>query len=133
MPSGNGQDRNNNKANSASPCSADEADKREEPVAANKFTNDGSFLEMFKRMQEATKKVEGKKDEQTEANKASRSSSSATVKRRKVLAVGAIKRQRKEEDAPDEGTDAWTQYMNEVKKYKEKYGDDSDKNRPLVK
>ena len=30
-------------------------------------------------------------------------------------------------------TDAWSQYMSEVKKYKERLGDEEEKNRPLVK
>ena len=47
-----------------------------------------------------------------------------------------IKRQRKDDgddQDPNHGQDAWSRYMNEVRKYKEKYGDDEDKNRPLVK
>lgn len=55
------------------------------------------------------------------------------VKRRKVLKTGIIKRERKDEDDDNGPTDSWTKYMTEVKKYKEMHGDDSDKNRPLVK
>ena len=32
-----------------------------------------------------------------------------------------------------EKKDAWSQYMSEVKKYKERLGDEEEKNRPLVK
>lgn len=50
------------------------------------------------------------------------------------LKVGLIKRERHYSDEEDEEKlDPWSKYMKEVKKYKEKYGDDSDKNRPLVK
>lgn len=56
------------------------------------------------------------------------------VKRRKVLKTGVIKREKKEDDNDGVGpTDSWTKYMTEVKRYKEMHGDDSDKNRPLVK
>lgn len=56
----------------------------------------------------------------------------------KVLKVGIIKK-KKNIDDPEEDEDkkegsAWDHYMKEVRKYKEKFGDDdSDKNRPLVK
>jgi len=32
-----------------------------------------------------------------------------------------------------EKKDAWSQYMSEVRKYKERLGDEEEKNRPLVK
>lgn len=52
--------------------------------------------------------------------------------------MGIIKK-KKNIDDPEEDEDkkegsAWDHYMKEVRKYKEKFGDDdSDKNRPLVK
>jgi hypothetical protein len=60
---------------------------------------------------------------------------------KKTLKVGVIKKQKPDgnqnEDSEDNGeshnNNAWKRYMNEVRKYKEKFGDDCDKNRPLVK
>lgn len=49
------------------------------------------------------------------------------------MKTGIIKREKKDEDGDNGPTDSWTKYMTEVKKYKEMHGDDSDKNRPLVK
>ena len=53
------------------------------------------------------------------------------------MKTGLIKKQKNEESDGEESgagpTDAWNRYMKEVRKYKEKYGDDNDKNRPLVK
>jgi len=63
----------------------------------------------------------------------------ANKRRIKTLKVGLIKKQRNDEeedennDRKDGANDAWNRYMREVRKYKEKYGDDNDKNRPLVK
>lgn len=55
-------------------------------------------------------------------------------RRHPKLKVGLIKRERLDSDEEDDKKlDAWSKYMKEVKKYKEKHGDDSDKNRPLVK
>ena len=75
----------------------------------------------------------------------------------KVLKVGIIKKKRPANDDDDDdddndniessskainktgsknsggGESAWNRYLKEVRKYKEKYGDDEDKNRPLVK
>lgn len=38
-----------------------------------------------------------------------------------------------DDDSSGREDSAWSRYMNEVRAYKEKYGDDEDKNRPLVK
>ncbi len=58
-------------------------------------------------------------------------------RRIKTLKVGLIKKQRNDDSEDNERSDgsqdAWNRYMTEVRKYKEKYGDDNDKNRPLVK
>ena len=40
---------------------------------------------------------------------------------------------RHDDDSSGREDSAWSRYMNEVRAYKEKYGDDEDKNRPLVK
>ena len=71
----------------------------------------------------------------------------------KALPVGVVKKQKRPDDEDDpsvsflykkwsskvpliyfkEKKDAWSQYLSEVKKYKERLGDEEDKNRPLVK
>ncbi len=55
----------------------------------------------------------------------------------KVLKVGIINKKRNiddaEDDAEQKGGSAWDHYMKEVRMYKAKFGDDEDKNRPLVK
>ncbi|RWS08081.1 hypothetical protein B4U79_06075 [Dinothrombium tinctorium] len=109
----------------------------------NKFANDGSFLEMFKQMEKAnvsSVKQETSRDQSnsdlTTLESGSESRNVTTVKRRsKVLKIGVIKRNRRllEDTEEMNSGDAWQQYMNEVRKYKDKFGDDSDKNRPLVK
>lgn len=123
----------------------------------NIFRNDGSFMEMFKKLQEDQKKRE---DEPKPALKESpsvaaaddrasphssakelpkKTSLSFVGKRRggRILATGMVKKQRKEaesEKQPDGGkTDAWSQYMNEVRKYKEQSCEEEGKRRPLVK
>ncbi|XP_047498400.1 telomerase RNA component interacting RNase-like isoform X1 [Penaeus chinensis] len=121
----------------------------------NIFRNDGSFMEMFKKLQEDQKKRE---DEPRAAPKESpsaaddralphasarelpkKTSLSFVGKRRggRILATGMVKKQRKEaesEKQPDGGkTDAWSQYMNEVRKYKEQSCEEEGKRRPLVK
>lgn len=66
----------------------------------------------------------------------STAATSGGLKRKpKVLKVGKIERDRRDPDEEDgpASKDAWSRYMNEVRKYKEKFGDDEDKNRPLVK
>ncbi|RWS30919.1 hypothetical protein B4U80_10783 [Leptotrombidium deliense] len=121
----------------------EESSDQETGVAKNKFANDGSFMELIKKMEEereARLKTESNnnsgdcvtKDETKHANETANVS---TVKRRsKVLKIGVIKRDRRLlEDTDEVSGDAWQQYMNEVRKYKDKFGDDSDKNRPLVK
>ncbi|XP_042889261.1 telomerase RNA component interacting RNase-like isoform X2 [Penaeus japonicus] len=126
----------------------------------NIFRNDGSFMEMFKKLQEDQKKRE---DDPRPALKESSSVSGAddrasphssphssakelpkktslsfVGKRRggRILATGMVKKQRKEAESekPDGGkTDAWSQYMNEVRKYKEQSCEEEGKRRPLVK
>ena len=121
-----------------------EEDEQTGSNAANKFANDGSFLSMCLKMQQndaKTPNLSTKPDIPTSSTNCDRnskitSSSSITgnvLKRRKPLKVGVIKKQKNDASEDDVPQDAWSKYMNEVRKYKEKYGDDSDKNRPLVK
>ncbi|XP_045101373.1 telomerase RNA component interacting RNase-like [Portunus trituberculatus] len=121
----------------------------------NVFRNDGSFMEMFKKMQEEQRK---KQEDPKVAGAGSGSGSAAggdpphtdpprkptlsfVGKRRggRILATGMVKKQRREavseEPKPVEGgkTDAWSQYMSEVRKYKEQSCEEEGKRRPLVK
>lgn len=95
--------------------------------------NDGSFLEMFKKMQEQSKKVE-------EAEKKPEIKKPAFPfigKRRggRVLKTGLVKKAKAIDERTAEGTpkDAWSLYMQEVKKYRETSCEEERKTRPLVK
>ncbi|XP_076048179.1 telomerase RNA component interacting RNase-like [Oratosquilla oratoria] len=125
--------------------------------SSNIFRNDGSFMEMFKKMQEQQGKPKQEEEEKTntEPEPASTTTSNAPTepakrptlsfvgKRRggRVLPTGMVKKPRKEEQDQDskakptvEGkTDAWSQYMNEVRKYREQSCEEEGKRRPLVK
>ncbi|KAK4307540.1 hypothetical protein Pmani_020687 [Petrolisthes manimaculis] len=136
--------------------------------ASNIFRNDGSFMEMFKKMQEEQKKdgeetgggdggdggggggggggVSPQQQHNPTTHQANKEQPKKTTlsfvgKRRggRILATGMVKKQRKEpqdkKEAPtEEGkTDAWSQYMNEVRKYKEQSCEEEGKRRPLVK
>ncbi|KAF7488560.1 hypothetical protein SSS_01277 [Sarcoptes scabiei] len=121
----------------------DEDDDSQQVV--NKFANDGSFLEMFKKMQEQMSKKQENDDakcsDQAHISNDSKSDSnepSASKRKPKKLKVGMIEKKIKQTNPDDSerdqgNTSAWNQYMSEVRAYKEKYGDDGDKNRPLVK
>merc|ERR1712071_276251 len=52
----------------------------------------------------------------------------------RILPTGVVKKlKRPDEDEDNEKKDAWSQYLSEVRKYKERLGDEEEKNRPLVK
>lgn len=122
----------------------------------NKFRNDGSFLEMFKKMQNASAQLYGipnidaadDKDNivvetnaavRTDFDQPSVSKPSITIGRRKggrTLPVGRVKKLKTEEassDTPPKSKDAWEKYLEEVKKYKETYCESDARNRSLVK
>lgn len=95
------------------------------------FKNDGSFLEMFKKMQE-----EKAKEEAPEVSTPKKPVLPTFGKRRggKVLKTGLVAKVKNVEE--EQGTvaqDAWSVYMKEVRKYKEVHCDDDSKTRPLVK
>lgn len=97
------------------------------------FKNDGSFLEMFKKMQEIQKVKEEAPVGQPEVKKPIMP---VFGKRRggKVLKTGMVAKVRNvEDDASGNAQDAWSVYMKEVRKYKEVHCDDDSKTRPLVK
>ncbi|XP_063382678.1 serine/arginine repetitive matrix protein 1 [Cydia fagiglandana] len=93
--------------------------------------NDGSFLEMFKKMQEETKKIEEKKPE------IKKPVLPFIGKRRggRVLKTGLVKKAKaiEEQLADNAPKDAWSLYMQEVKKYRETSCEEERKTRPLVK
>lgn len=93
--------------------------------------NDGSFLEMFKKMQEETKKTEDKKPEMKKP------ALPFIGKRRggRVLKTGLVKKAKAIDEQTVDNTpkDAWSLYMQEVKKYRETSCEEERKTRPLVK
>lgn len=95
--------------------------------------NDGSFLEMFKKMQEATKKVEAE-EKKPEIKKPALP---FIGKRRggRVLKTGLVKKAKAidEQTVDNAPKDAWSLYMQEVKKYRETSCEEERKTRPLVK
>lgn len=95
--------------------------------------NDGSFLEMFKKMQEETKKVEPEKKPEIIKKPAL----PFIGKRRggRVLKTGLVKKAKAidEQTANNAPKDAWSLYMQEVKKYRETSCEEERKTRPLVK
>lgn len=111
-----------------------EEEEETEPVQENTFKNDGSFLEMFKKMQEAQK--ETTKPDDTEATT---SEAKKTIpifgKRRggRILKTGVVQKLKNPNEVEEEPKDAWSVYMKEVRKYKEACCDDDSKTRPLVK
>ncbi|XP_046582341.1 telomerase RNA component interacting RNase-like isoform X2 [Haliotis rubra] len=127
-----------------------EAKKRE---TVNKFANDGSFLEMFKKKMEESKVLSDKPVTGSDKEDSSAQASSAEIdsgknsktnilsivgKRRggstKVLKTGMVKKPKQEEDeSSGEPKDGWSKYLAEVNKYKSQMCTDEDKTRPLVK
>lgn len=102
-------------------------------AAPIQIKNDGSFLEMFKKMQEETKKAEvvEKKPE------IKKPVLPFIGKRRggRVLKTGLVKKAKAidEQIADNTPKDAWSLYMQEVKKYRETSCEEERKTRPLVK
>lgn len=109
-----------------------EVEEEDEPGSKeNAFKNDGSFLEMFKKLQEEQQKV---------AEQASSSDPAPMIppiaKRRggRILKTGLVEKTKViDEFMQGDGMDAWSVYMKEVKRYKEACCDDDSKTRPLVK
>lgn len=101
----------------------------------NAFKNDGSFLEMFKKMQEQ-KAVEAGSKQADEAGTSTKKQFPAFGKRRggRVLKTGLVEKPKTAtEDGEATPQDVWSIYMNEVKRYKEACCDDDSRTRPLVK
>lgn len=112
----------------------EEEEEEGEPPKENVFKNDGSFLEMFKKMQEEQQKAEAAKQEAGTSE--SKKPLPLFGKRRggRVLKTGMVQKTKSQQDSEIENPqDAWSIYMKEVKKYKEACCDDDSKTRPLVK
>lgn len=95
--------------------------------------NDGSFLEMFKKMQEQTKKVE-----EVETKPVIKKPVLPFIGKRRggrVLKTGIVKKAKAIDEQTVDNTpkDAWSLYMQEVKKYRETSCEEERKTRPLVK
>ncbi|XP_045451051.1 serine/arginine repetitive matrix protein 5 [Melitaea cinxia] len=95
--------------------------------------NDGSFLEMFKKMQEETKKAEP-----AEAKPIIKKPVLPFIGKRRggrVLKTGLVKKAKAIDEQTVDNTpkDAWSLYMQEVKKYRETSCEEERKTRPLVK
>jgi len=120
--------------------------RQEEPPLVNTFKNDGSFMEMFKKMQQASAPPA---DQASGENSSSKDSSNAPTEQKKTslmsfvgkrrggrtLPTGTVQKLRKPEP-PNEGegnNDAWSRYLNEVRKYQEQSCEEEGKRRPLVK
>jgi len=127
------------------------------PAVHNAFRNDGSFLEMFKKMQNqnggksavtqasttmtaaavpfeptsSESEFEGKFEEKLTPER------TLPVGRRKALKalpVGKVKKLKSDDqEDPEKSKDAWSKYLAEVKKYKETHCEDETKCRSLVK
>lgn len=121
------------------------------PVAANTFANDGSFMEMFKKkMEEEERRKRGAEEEEEERMKSTASAGQSSQDKkpcsvtnfvgkrrggaRLTLKTGMVAKKQKLDSEAEAGKgDAWTKYMEEVKKYKAHQCGDDDKTRPLVK
>lgn len=103
------------------------------PPQSNAFKNDGSFMEMFKKMQEqmqpAQKPMTSVLEEKTVIPPPL-----MVGKRRggRILKTGMVAKP-KTEQTVEQPKDAWSLYMAEVKKYREVCCQEEDNTRPLVK
>lgn len=115
----------------------EEDEEEEEPVKENAFKNDGSFLEMFKKMQEQQMQQQQEKQKQGQTSEIKKPLPMFGKRRGgKVLKTGLVQKAKtaeEEEEASLANQDAWSVYMKEVRRYKEACCDDDSKTRPLVK
>lgn len=106
-------------------------EEEDDTLKDNVFKNDGTFLEMFKKMQEQQQKAQEAAPAPEEVKKPVLPTFG---KRRggKVLKTGMVQKIR-QPTSEENATDAWSVYMKEVRRYKEACCDDDSKTRPLVK
>lgn len=106
------------------------------------FANDGSFLEMFKSMQNIIQSKPIQVNPQPQIIPAVPKTNAIprvpvpTIKRRggKILKTGIVQKQRNIEETDDaQPTDSWNAYLKEVKRYKNVTCGDDNITRPLVK
>lgn len=119
----------------------------------NAFKNDGSFLEVFKRFQQQQQTPQPSKSEVQTRLSADASNAGPTLatssnkplevprmipmvgkRKNKALKTGIVKKVKPDEDKKQtKPTDAWSLYLDEVKRYQETVGEQDNKTRPLVK
>ncbi|OXU24654.1 hypothetical protein TSAR_000165 [Trichomalopsis sarcophagae] len=104
------------------------------PVQPNAFKNDGSFMEMFKKMQEQMPVVEPQPTTSVLEEKPVAPPPLMVGKRRggRILKTGMVAKPKAEQPV-EQPKDAWSLYMAEVKKYREVCCQEEDNTRPLVK
>lgn len=94
------------------------------------FANDGSFLEIFKKMQQQMTQQQANADAAEQKLK-----NQPICKRRggKILKTGIVAKSRASDPNNVDPKDFWSLYLQEVKKYKNTSCDVDSKTRPLVK
>lgn len=110
-------------------------DEDAEEANKNTFKNDGTFLELFKKMQEEQQqKVEAEKAEQANTSDVKKPPLFSKRRGGRVLKTGVVAKKRVEDEMEESNSqDPWSIYLKEVKRYKEACCDDDSKTRPLVK
>lgn len=101
----------------------------------NAFKNDGSFMEMFKKMQEQMQPVAQKPTTSSVLEEKPVVPPPLMVGKRRggrILKTGMVAKP-KTEQTVEQPKDAWSLYMAEVKKYREVCCQEEDNTRPLVK
>jgi len=128
--------------------------------AQNAFKNDGSFLEVFKRFQQQQQQTPQQTKSEIKELKISPSIAAVTTttttstvgvvsekrlemlktlpiigkRKNKALKTGIVKKVKPDDDKKQsKPTDAWSLYLDEVKRYQETVGEQDNKTRPLVK
>lgn len=128
--------------------------------AQNAFKNDGSFLEVFKRFQQQQQQQTPQHQPKLEVQVLQTSSSSAATaavattlpvvsekrsetpktlpivgkRKNKALKTGIVKKVKPDDEKKSsKPKDAWSLYLDEVKRYQETVGEQDSKTRPLVK
>lgn len=122
----------------------------------NAFKNDGSFLEVFKRFQQQQQQQTpqpSKSEVQIHPSTTAAAAVSTTLavssikptetprmmpmigkRKNKALKTGIVKKVKPDEEKKQtKPTDAWSLYLDEVKRYQETVGEQDNKTRPLVK
>lgn len=125
-------------------------------LAQNAFKNDGSFLEVFKRFQQQQQQqtpLQSKPEVQVKQTSSSPAAAATTLavvsekrsetpktlpiigkRKNKALKTGIVKKVKPvDEKKSSKPTDAWSLYLDEVKRYQETVGEQDSKTRPLVK